>query len=187
MNSYVRYPLFKKLLLPFCVFICALIVCNSANAQFKPLSPGKGVSLENPPRPIKVAVSVYTYQQLNFGTFILTGTSGSVTVSSAGVRSFSSPDFYAPGSMFSTVSAALFSVDAEPGTLITIVNGPDVYLNGPGAKLILKIGESSTGSPFITTGTSTSVSIGGKLTVFSLTGNPEGNYTGTFDVTFIQQ
>ena len=187
MNSYVHYPWFKKLLLPFCLFIYALIICNTAYGQLKPLSPGKRVSLENPPRPIEVTVSVETYQQLNFGTFILTGTSGSVTVSSAGVRSFSSPDFYAPGSMSSTVSAALFNVNAEPGTLITILNGPNARLYGPGGNLILTIGESSTGSPFITTGISTPVFIGGTLTVGSITATPEGAYTGTFEVTFIQQ
>lgn len=186
MSSQHQYQLLKRHLLPFCLFICALVICNPANAQFKPLSPGKGVSLENPPRPIKVTVSVSADQQLNFGTFILTGTSGYVEVTSSGARIFSG-DFYKPGSMFSTVSAALFTVDAEPGTLITIVNGLDVSLNGPGGSLNLKIGESSTGSPFITTGTSTPVFIGGTLTVGSLTDTPEGAYTGTFEVTFIQQ
>jgi hypothetical protein len=86
------------------------------------------------------------------------------------------------------ISPALFIVDAEPGTLITIVNGPSIELSGKnGGTLALLLGESSTGSPFITVGTSTDVFIGGTLTVKSLLATPAGEYIGSFQVTFIQQ
>jgi hypothetical protein len=139
---------------------------------------------EKPPRPISVRVS--TAQHLSFGPIIPTGADGKVTVTFNGFRT-------ATGNVIlpyisAIISPALFIVDAEPGTLINIVNGPNVQLSGSnGGTLILELGESSTGSPFITTGTTTDVFIGGTLTVKSLLANPAGNYIGSFQVTFIQQ
>ena len=49
-------------------------------------------------------------------------------------------------------SPAIFEVDANPGALISILNGPDVTLTGSnGGTLRLHIGTSSTGTPFIAT------------------------------------
>ncbi|MGE5393338.1 MAG: DUF4402 domain-containing protein, partial [Candidatus Saccharibacteria bacterium] len=68
------------------------------------------------------------------------------------------------------------------------LNGPDALLTGSnGGTLTLKIGDSSTRSPFITRSQYTDVFIGGTLIVGPLTANPAGAYSGTFQVTFIQE
>jgi len=91
--------------------------------------------------------------------------------------------------MYSLVTPALFEITAIPGTLITISNGPTATLTSSSSgTLSLTIGASSKGSPFITTGVTTLVYIGGTLVVKDLiSSNPAGLYSGTFDVTFIQQ
>lgn len=171
MNSLLQYHLFKRLLMPLFMLWCLLFSVQT-----------KGQ--ERPPRPILVKVS--TLQHLQFGSFIQNGVSGTVTVDYNGLRS-------ATGSIIlpnisSIVTPALFIVDAEPGTLINILNGPDIFLTGSkGGTMKLTIGESSTRSPFITRGQYTDVFIGGKLTVGSLIDNPAGEYSGTFTVTFIQE
>lgn len=138
---------------------------------------------EKPPKPISVTVSAS--QQLNFGTFIQNGSSGTVDVSPQGVRSKT-------GSIIlinsSNISPALIDVVAVPGTLITITNGSDASLtSSEGSIITLHIGDSDPGPSFIATGTSTPVRIGGTLNVGSISENPAGAYSGSFSVTFIQQ
>lgn len=138
---------------------------------------------EKPPRPILVEVS--TAQHLQFGSFIQNGLSGTVTVSPEGMRT-------ATGSIIlpnihSIVSPALFIVDAEPGTLITILNGNNSVISNGGYNMELSIGDASTQSPFVTRSQQTFVYIGGTLTVGPLSANPAGTYSGTFQVTFIQE
>ena len=88
-------------------------------------------------------------------------------------------------------SPAIFEVDANVGTMVSIMNGPDVTLTGSnGGTISLHIGAASTGSSFITSVASpsrTQVRIGGTLTVGNKLANPSGDYSGTFSVTFIQQ
>jgi hypothetical protein len=156
---------------------CVIIICIF-------LSPLQGNGQEKPPRPITVTVS--TAQHLSFGTFIQAGNYGTVTVTYQQMRT-------ATGSIIipnisSNVTAALFEVYALPGTLITIVNGPPSQLSGSnGGNITLSIEDSSLGSSFIATSDRTDVFIGGTLKVNSLLTNPAGSYTGTFQVTFIQQ
>ena len=172
MNSKIIYPLLRILILPTMIISWLLILCSPLYAQ------------EKPPRPISVTVS--TAQHLSFGTFIQSGNYGTVTVTYNGFRT-ATGNVILPY-MSSIVTPALFIIDAEPGTLITIVNGPDVQLSGSNSGfLTLHLEEASTRTPFITTGTSTDVFIGGTLTVGSLLANPAGSYSGTFQVTFIQQ
>lgn len=172
MNSHINLPLFKKLLLPFFLFISAIILYIPANAQ------------EQPPKPILV---VSTAQYLSFGIFIQNGAYGTVTVTPNGVRS-------ATGSiilpmMSSIISPALFVVKAIPGTIITIQPIPDASLTTSNGVTPIKLvfDAYSYQSPLITTGVDTEVRIGGTLIVNSLTANPAGAYSGTFSVTFIQQ
>lgn len=141
---------------------------------------------ENPPRPVVIYVN--PAQGLQFGAFYQGAIGGTVIVYPNGSRSTT-------GSVIQTsqglsFSPAIFEVDAEPGTLITIVNGPDVTLNGSnGGTISLHIGSSDPVSPFIATETSpgrTQIRIGGTLTLTSPLANPPGNYSGTFSVTFIQ-
>jgi hypothetical protein len=87
-------------------------------------------------------------------------------------------------------SPAIFEVDAEPGTIVTISNGPNATLTGSsGGTMTMQIGSSSLGSPFTATAVSparTQIRIGGTLIVGNPLANPPGNYNGTFSVTFIQ-
>lgn len=141
---------------------------------------------ENPPRPAVIYVN--PAQGLNFGAFYQGGSGGTVIVYPNGSRSTT-------GSVIQTsqgvsFSPAIFEVDAEPGTLITILNGPDVTLTGSnGGTITLSIGNADPPSPFIATATSPSrtlIRIGGTLTIGNSLANPPGNYNGTFSVTFIQ-
>jgi hypothetical protein len=171
MNSLIQCQLLRRLWMPF--LLGMLVFALPVEAQ------------EKPPRPI--AVTVNTAQHLSFGSFIQSGANGTVTVDFNGSRT-ATGNVILPN-ISSIVTPALFIVDAEPGTLITIVNGSPATLSGSnGGTLTLEVGPSSTGNPFITRGQYTDVFIGGTLTVGSIVGaNPAGNYNGTFQVTFIQQ
>lgn len=139
---------------------------------------------EMPPRPITITVSLI--QNLSFGTFCPFSTGGSVIISSTGSRS-------ATGNIIllsSSFSAALFYIEANPGTLISILNGPDVTLNGSnGGSMILHLGDSSPASPFVIPASTPiqTVQIGGTLIAGSILSNPAGSYNGSFSITFIQE
>lgn len=172
MNSMIQCQQLKRLWMPFCLLVFMVVCTFKVEGQ------------EKPPRPISVTVN--TAQHLSFGAFIQSGANGTVTVDYTGGRSCTG-NIILPN-IFSIISPALFIVDAEPGTLITIVNGPPVNLSGSnGGNLNLQVGPSSIGNPFITRSQTTEVFIGGTLTVGSIEANPAGNYSGTFQVTFIQQ
>lgn len=172
MNSLKQCLGLKRLWMPFCLLVALLAVNMHSAAQ------------ERPPRPIVVTVN--TAQHLSFGSFIQTGTNGTVTVDYTGSRSCSG-SIILPN-MSTIVTPALFIVDAEPGTLITILNGPTATLTGSnGGTLSLTLGDASTRNPFITRSQYTDVFIGGTLEVGALGANPAGSYNGTFQVTFIQQ
>jgi len=145
------------------------------------------VAQEKPPRPMAIYVS--TVQHLNFGDIILGPTGGTVTVHSDGTRT-STGDIVL-GNFGSSYSPALIEVEANRGTLITILNGPDATLTGSnGGTMTMHIGLSYPTSPFVTTynyPARTLVYIGGTLTVGTSSANPEGAYSGSFMVTFIQE
>ncbi|NQU87024.1 MAG: DUF4402 domain-containing protein, partial [Mariniphaga sp.] len=142
---------------------------------------------EKPPRPITVTVNLS--QNLSFGAFSQGNTGGSVIIYPNGSRS-STGDIILLNLGFS-FSTALYDVVGNPGTIISILNGSNTTLTGSnGGSMILTIGDSSPSSPFILTTIfpiATQVSIGGTLTVGNPLANPPGNYSGTFDVTFVQE
>ncbi len=142
---------------------------------------------EMPPRPIDVTVNLS--QNLNFGAFYHGNVGGSVIIYNDGSRS-SSGDIVLL-TMGYTFSTGLYDVVANPGTLVSILNGSNAILTGSnGGSMILQIGESDPLSPFIITTippASTQVRIGGILYVGNPITNPPGNYGGTFDVTFVQE
>lgn len=141
---------------------------------------------EPPPRPIAVTV---TAQGLGFGTFTQGAAGGTVTVTAAGARSSSGDVILL--SLAPLHSSAMFEIVGNPGTLVSILNGPDVFLPGSnGGSLQLSIGASEPVSPFVITTTppvATLLYIGGTLTVGNPASNPPGNFSGTFDITFIQE
>lgn len=141
---------------------------------------------EPPPRPIAVTV---TAQGLSFGTFTQGAAGGTVTVTATGTRSSTGDVILL--SLTPLHSSAMFEVVGNPGTLVSLLNGPDVFLPGSnGGSLQLTIGASEPLSPFVITTTppiATLLYIGGTLTVGNPASNPPGSFSGTFDITFIQE
>lgn len=140
-----------------------------------------------PPRPINVFIN--PAQGLIFGAFFQGVTGGTVILFPDGSRSATGDLVLA--NLGVPFSPAIYEIDANAGTLISILNGPDVMLTGSnGGSIRLHIGNSSPASPFITTAIPpgrTQVRIGGTLIVGSPLANPSGSYNGTYSVTFIQQ
>lgn len=126
---------------------------------------------------------------MNFGAFYQGISGGTVIIYANGSRS-STGDTHLVALGFSFYPA-IFSVDANVGTIVTISNGPDVPLTGSnGGSMTLHIGDSSPVSPFITSvapAGQTQVHIGGILTIGNPGANPVGAYNGSFTVTFNQQ
>jgi hypothetical protein len=161
------------------LFFCAGVLLLGVVSSIKAQPP--------PPRPISIYVN--PAQGLIFGAFFQGASGGSVIVYPDGSRSVTGSLVQA--NLGYPFSPAIFEVDANQGTVVSIMNGPDVTLTGSnGGTLSLHIGAASTGSVFVTTAVSPSrsqVRIGGTLTAGSPLANPSGNYSGTFSVTFIQQ
>jgi hypothetical protein len=147
----------------------------------------KGWSQVNPPQPLSIYVT--PGQGLNFGAFFQGITGGLVIIYPDGSRSVTGDIVQA--SLGFPFSPAIFEVEANPGTLINIMNGPNIQLSGSnGGYLNMQLGGSDPASPIITTATPparTTVRIGGTLTVGSPLANPSGSYNGTFLITFVQQ
>ena len=141
---------------------------------------------EPPPRPIVVTV---TAQTLSFGAFTHGAAGGTVSISSGGIRT-STGDVILLGLGY-PFSTTLYEIVANPGTVISLLNGPDVLLAGSGGgSITLSIGASNPSSPFVTTATPptpTYLNIGGTITIGNSIANPPGNYSGTYDITFIQE
>ena len=171
MNSLFQFAFSKRLLIPFCILF--VVLSGIANAQ------------EKPPRPIGVTANML--QGLQFGAFCTGAIGGTVTVTSGGVRSSTGSIILV--SLGYAFTPAMFQVTGNIGTLVTIANGTDVSMTGSnGGSLSLHLESASTGTPFIiNTGTAMNVLIGGTLTVGVPGANPPGAYSGTFNVTFIQQ
>jgi hypothetical protein len=142
-----------------------------------------------PPPPRPLAIYVNPAQGLIFGAFFHGVTGGSVIIYPDGSRSVTGDIVQA--NLGIPFSPAIFEVDANPGTTISILNGPDAVLTGSnGGSITLHIGNASTGSLFITHAVPpgrTQVRIGGTLTIGNALSNPPGSYSGTFSVTFIQE
>ncbi|MBK6965412.1 MAG: DUF4402 domain-containing protein [Bacteroidales bacterium] len=150
-----------------------LILVVSAKAQ------------EDPPRPIQLS----TYQHLSFGAFINGNNGGTVSVDPGGNRSVTGDII--PVFQGNQYHPAIFEVEANAGTIIHIVNGPEVILTGSnGGSLLLNLGASLPDSPFINSTRPpfrTQIMIGGTITVGNTLANPPGDYTGNFFVTFVQE
>lgn len=141
---------------------------------------------EPPPRPVRIDV---TPQNLSFGAFYTGSAGGTVTIDPSGSRS-ASGDIVLLGLGYA-FSSALFEVHAHPGTVISILNGPNVTLSGiPSGTITLQIGSSNPSSPFVSNvhfNIPIPLYIGGTITVGSPAVNPPGSYTGTFDITLVRE
>ncbi len=146
---------------------------------------------ENPPIPIEVEVR--TSRNLNFGSFTAGNSGGNVTVSFDDQRTVDGDIFEL--NFGQPVSAALFDVYANPGTIIQIEDmGSYPLINqDTGLEIRLLINSFSTGQrTFVTQApnsqTPNEVFVGGTLQIPSdNSGNLPGNYLGTFTLNFIHQ
>jgi len=140
---------------------------------------------EMPPRPL----SLYFVQNLAFGAFSVSGSGGTVTVTSYGVR-------FATGGVILVNQGylyfpATFGIEGNPGTIIHPVLGPDATLTGSnGGSLTLHLTDSYPGDPIIINVAPPGhmqVFVGGTLYVGMLGSNPPGAYSGSFSVMFVQE
>lgn len=142
---------------------------------------------EQPPKPIQIFAM--PGQGIIFGAFAQGSLGGTVTVSNSGARASTGDivllnigPLYAP---------AIYEVEGNAGMVVSIMNGSSVSLSGSnGGSITLNIGTSDVGSPFVLNTQSPArmlVHIGGTLVIGPPASNPPGNYSGTYQVTFIQE
>jgi hypothetical protein len=155
------------------ISLLLIFICNEVFGQ------------EPPPRPVQVTVQ----QNLAFGAFSHGATGGSVILDPSGSRSFSGDVILL--NLGYGAYEAVYRLVANPGTIINILNGPDVSLTGSnGGAMLLHLGASSPVSPFVigtTPPNYTLLHIGATLSVGNAAANPPGAYSGTFDIIFIQE
>jgi len=135
-----------------------------------------------------VPLSVVSLQDISFGAFFQGSSGGTVTISPDGSRLVSG-DIIEANISGSSYCPAIFELEADPGTLISILKGTDTSMTGNnGGSVNLQIGDSDTESPIIIPISGRiQVRMGGILTVGNPQTNPSGDYSGSFEVTFIQE
>lgn len=139
-----------------------------------------------PPKPISVSPA----QSLGFGTFYQGVSGGSVTISSTGVRSIGGGTVVLfPGSY----SPAIINVYSNPGTLFSLLLPSTGTLTDGNSHTLTILVDNTTNpvSVFLNStndySVPTQISIGGILTIGSPIANPPGVYSGTIDITFIEE
>ncbi len=146
------------------------------------------IAQPNPPRP--VIITVNNSQPLAFGAFTPGASGGTVAVSAAGGTRSSSGTVILLN-MGIIYTPAMFYVRANPGTVISLLSGPPSTISGSnGGTLSLQVDGTFPASPFVTMvpfQQQTTVLVGGTLTVGTIAANPPGSYSGTIDVTFVQE
>jgi len=133
---------------------------------------------------ISFAQSVTVDQNLSFGTFCPSGSSGgTVTIDINGNRT-SSGNIILFSSTFSEAVLTFHSSNRNK-TVYSITKSSQITLSriGGGGTMKLTLGTPSTTYFYVRKYQTKSFSIGGTLTVGSIAANPGGNYSGTFHLT----
>lgn len=142
---------------------------------------------EPPPRP--VIITFNSSQPLAFGAFSPGAGGGTVTVDPDGTRN-STGDIVLLSLGFA-YTPAMFYVEANQGTVLSVLVGPPVTLTGSGGgTLTLQVAGTLPTSPFVTTlpwPQKTTVLVGGILTIGNIIANPPGDYTGIFSITLVKE
>jgi hypothetical protein len=155
----------------------ALLFITAACFMFISIQSG---AQEQPPRPIGVSLAT----GIEFGTFFHGPTGGTGVISPDGTRT-STGDIFLVGFASSPLS---FWIDANPGTIISMLPIPTVTLTGSsGGSMTMDINASYPVLPFPAPATTTQLFLGGTLNVSNALANPPGYYSATFFVTFNQE
>lgn len=135
-------------------------------------------------------ISVTATQSLNFGSFCLAsinGIGGSVTVDWQGIRTATGDVLLMP--LLPMSQPAIFQIQLCQGRNIILEYSPVNILTGSnGGSLTLNLGPSEygpSGSSFPVSGDCnfiTTLRMGGTLVVGDYSQNPEGSYSGTFEI-----
>ena len=177
LNNQIRYPLLAVKAYGIPILLATLFSFFS----------GTVAAQEQPPRPMQIFAN--PGQGLLFGAFVHGTTGGTVIMNANGIRS-STGDVILLG-LGNNFSPAIYEVEANSGTVVNIMNGADIPLTGSnGGTIMLHLGTADVGSPFIVNTQSPvrmQVRIGGTLTIGNALVNPPGAYSGTYQVTFIQE
>ena len=139
---------------------------------------------EPPPRPLEITET----QQLSFGVFTLSGAGGTVIIYSDGSRG-------ATGSVIPLLlnpvhSTARFELVANPGTIISLMGWPASTLSNGTQTMSFVIDSTLPVLPYVINTippNGNTLNLGGTLTVGSLLANPSGSYSGTYNITFVQE
>jgi len=146
------------------------------------------IAQEPPPRPVRITAN--PAQPLAFGAFTPGAAGGTITVPPDG-SSRTATGTVIPLKLGMMHTPAMFYIRANPGTVISLLAGPPSPLAGSnGGTLYLQLDNTYPSSPLVTMvpyQQQTTVLLGGTLTVGTIGSNPPGNYSGTINVTFVQE
>lgn len=140
-------------------------------------------------------ITAQAIQELNFGdvTLISGSAGGTVTVNHNGDRT-STGSVILMHTAVQPISPAIYEFRLCPGKAIAISYLPTVTLTGSnGGSLILNLGSTNfgpSGATFISnSGCDDIIRLyqGGTLNIGSIGANPAGEYSGVFEITFVQQ
>ena len=142
------------------------------------------------PFPPPSQLQVYATQELAFGSFFTGSSGGTVTISPEGSRSVTGT---VTGLALDNGSAAVFDLRLVPGRVVHIVLPTSAQLthsSGGETMTITNFSTDKPGNQFVTAASHpfiNPVQIGATLNVQHSAANPPGDYTGSFNITFIQE
>jgi hypothetical protein len=142
------------------------------------------------PFPPPLQLQVFTIQGLGFGSFFAGVTGGTIQINPSGGRTTTGTVIGLPAD---PGMQAIFNVRLIPGRLVHINLSTSATLRRSGGSESLTVTNFTTDKPgnmFVTRGGQpfiNPVQIGATLNVGNISANPAGEYSGNFNVTFIQE